>query len=147
VTAGWPSVKVLARPGASNVEVPADPQDGNGALPRASMLQPLGGNPAEDAVKERPGLLPAAPAAGSAPTEGSGGAHPDMAAGMQAMPPGMQPMPPGMQPMPPGMQPMPPGMQAMPPGMQAMPPGMQPMQPGMQPMQPGMQPMQPPPRP
>ncbi len=135
VGAGWPAAKVVPRSGASNVEVPADPQDGNGALPRTSMLQPLGGNPAEETVRERPGLLPATPAAGSAPPEGSGGARP----GMQSeVPPGMQP---GMQPMmQPGMQPMmqpgmPPMMQ---PGIQS---GMPPMmQPGMPPMmQPGMQ--------
>ena len=99
VSSGWPGTKVLPTVGASNVEVPADPQDGNGAFPRTSRLHPLGGNPAEDSVKERPGLLPVLPGAGSAPPVGSmvmQGVQPEMQPMMQ---PGMQPMmPPMMQP-------------------------------------------------
>jgi hypothetical protein len=100
IAAGWPNTKLLPSAQESDVAVPEDAWDGKTSAPGNTMLELVGGNPAERTTAIRQGLPVAGPPAGAAPPQGS---NPGMQPGMQ-MQPGM-PMQPGMQP---GMQHTPP---------------------------------------
>lgn len=135
VADGWPGAPLFPTEARSGVAVPEDPWDGKTAAPPVSLLQPLGGNPAEQTAPTQPGLPMPGPPAGTLVS-----LPPLMQPGPQNGPPTGSEQPPGMPGPPNGMQP---GMSG-PPGMPQ--PG--PPQPGMPhpgPPQPGM-PGQPPPR-